>query len=334
MKKATFVYDGDGRKMKRECVIFLSWQSDRKDCRNFVLNVAEKLQENLDNNILTVQVDRNTCSVPGAPDIGNTIFEKIDKCDLFIADLTLVNDPESGYRKTPNPNVLIELGYAVKALKWDHIILLQCIDYGGVEDLPFDVNHRRVCKFTVGNNTESEEEREKKRSDSKKVVLGNIVDTIRLLYDKNELFGGKRGKIPKFELYCCGYDPFMSNIILTIKNVSLVYISNLKIQSFQVVFDGEKTEHSINIYALLEKKSFGLGESTKVYLHNGKLGAGEGYTNSVWKNYAIVIRFLCENEDSEVFYFETRKHIQNVDLINMNEQWEVQHIEFFEENTQ
>ena len=87
-----------------ECLLFLSWQSDRRDCRNFVTSVVQKLPEKVAD-IASVILDRDTVNVPGSPDIGDTIFEKIDSCDLFIADITLINDKDSGYRRTPNPNV-------------------------------------------------------------------------------------------------------------------------------------------------------------------------------------------------------------------------------------
>ena len=69
---------------KPECLLFLSWQSDRKDCRNFVSSMLEKLPEKVAD-LVTIIVDRDTVNVPGSPDIGDTIFEKIDRCNLFIA---------------------------------------------------------------------------------------------------------------------------------------------------------------------------------------------------------------------------------------------------------
>lgn len=145
---------------KPECLLFLSWQSDRKDCRSFVLSVVDKLPDKVAD-FVTVTVDRDTVNVPGSPDIGDTIFEKIDNCDLFIADITLINDKDSHYRRTPNPNVMIELGYAIKTLGWERIILLQCIDYGDIEELPFDINHRRISNFTLGESIEDKEEKAK-----------------------------------------------------------------------------------------------------------------------------------------------------------------------------
>lgn len=65
--------------------------------------------------IVLCDIDRDTQGLAGAPDIGDSIYDKIDSADIFIADVTIINQDYAG-RKTPNPNVLIELGYAIKAL--------------------------------------------------------------------------------------------------------------------------------------------------------------------------------------------------------------------------
>ena len=155
------------------CRIFYSWQSDRTDCRNFIANILKKLPNEM-SNLTTVNIDRDTLNVPGSPDIGDTVFEKIERCDLFIADISLINDKDYVCRQTPNPNVLIELGYAIKALGWDKILLLFCKDYGDVESIPFDINHRRISLFELGLNLESKEERQKKKTESKKEMAKRI----------------------------------------------------------------------------------------------------------------------------------------------------------------
>ena len=85
----------------------------------------------------------NTKDVPGSPDITNTILRKIDECDVFIGDLTFVSKSESG-RYFPNPNVLIELGYALKSLSDGRLINVMNTAFGEPEgNLPFDLAHKR-----------------------------------------------------------------------------------------------------------------------------------------------------------------------------------------------
>jgi hypothetical protein len=98
--------------------VFFSWQSDLPNTsnRNFIEDCIKKAIKEMKQNSkyqLILGLDRDTASIQGTPDIANTIFEKIDKSCFFIADISLINGSSRKYKKTPNPNVLIELGYAV-----------------------------------------------------------------------------------------------------------------------------------------------------------------------------------------------------------------------------
>lgn len=66
--------------------------------------------------------DEATTGTTGSPNIVTTLFSKIDNCDLFIADLSLCfTEDRQNEKKSPNPNVLLELGYAVKTLGWGQV---------------------------------------------------------------------------------------------------------------------------------------------------------------------------------------------------------------------
>ena len=80
-----------------------------------------------------VTADRDTQGVFGSPDIVETIFSKIDDCDIFVADVSAVTTypvldsegiPTDRIKATPNPNVLLELGYAVRVLGWENVICI------------------------------------------------------------------------------------------------------------------------------------------------------------------------------------------------------------------
>lgn len=166
--------------MNKKCTIFYSWQSDMKVSRNFISDCLDKLRKKI-KNIILCDIDRDTQGLAGAPDIGDSIYEKIDSADIFIADVTIINGDYAG-RKTPNPNVMIELGYAIKSLGWDRIILLYDKDFGEIEEFPFDINHRRITSFTL----ESCEEKAKMRD----YVLSCITATIQILEQEHRLYGG------------------------------------------------------------------------------------------------------------------------------------------------
>lgn len=131
--------------------IFFSWQSDTRAAANRTLiqvaleAAAAKLRDDESISIHPV-IDRDTREVPGAPDIGATIFKKIDGCAAFVADVTIINSGAGG-RPTPNPNVLIELGYAFKSLGNRRLILVQNVAFGGPELLPFDLRQKRVLPY-------------------------------------------------------------------------------------------------------------------------------------------------------------------------------------------
>jgi hypothetical protein len=80
----------------------------------------------------------------------DTIIEKINAADAFVPDLTFVAITEEG-KHVPNPNVLLEYGYALSAKTHSIMIPVMNILYGPPEKLPFDMGHRRhPLKFDLG----------------------------------------------------------------------------------------------------------------------------------------------------------------------------------------
>jgi hypothetical protein len=94
-------------------------------------------------------VDRDTQGVPGVPPIVDTIFHKIDSATIFVPDLTFVGK-RIDRRPTPNPNVLVEYGWALKSLRYTRIIPVMNVAFGEPtpETMPFDMRHLRHPKCT------------------------------------------------------------------------------------------------------------------------------------------------------------------------------------------
>ncbi len=131
--------------------IFYSWQSDliSKYNRNFIEESIKKALQNLNKSedyIVELNLDRDTKGEAGTPDIINTIFKKISNSNIFICDISIINY-DSKNKKTPNPNVLLELGYAAAILGWENIICVYNKSYGEVENLPFDLKFRRPILY-------------------------------------------------------------------------------------------------------------------------------------------------------------------------------------------
>jgi hypothetical protein len=166
--------------MKR--IIFYIWQSDLGSAnRNFIQRALEdaakaiKTDDTLD---IEPIIDRDTAGVPGSPEIAKTIFEKIADADVVVADVSIINR-ESGGRPSPNPNVLIEAGYALSAIGHERIILVFNTAFGKVEDLPFDLRPRRVTKYHIPQDAADRSAERKKLQRSLEEALKAILPGIK-----------------------------------------------------------------------------------------------------------------------------------------------------------
>jgi hypothetical protein len=144
--------------------IFYAWQSDRpqKTHRYLIRDAAKEAVKRLADDADvedSPRLDHDTKDMPGTPEIAATIFRKIQESGAFIADLTFIGatDPHDGDKKLlPNPNVLLELGYAARSIGWDRIICVMNTAYGPVEEQIFDIKQRRwpICYTLQGENPE------------------------------------------------------------------------------------------------------------------------------------------------------------------------------------
>jgi hypothetical protein len=176
--------------------VFYSWQSDLPNNTNraFINNAIEKAITEIKSDetfTLIPFLDRDTAGLAGSPDIAASIFEKINQSSVFICDISIVNGVCEEYRATPNPNVLIELGYAISELGWDKIILVMNEVYGGVDLLPFDLRGRRILTYKITSDTEHKAEERKKIVS----VLKNGIREILLHLDNKESVASDLAKI-------------------------------------------------------------------------------------------------------------------------------------------
>jgi hypothetical protein len=135
--------------------IFWSWQSDTpgKVGRHFVrdaLRLAiESLRQAPDVEEPTaaetresIHLDHDRQGVSGSPDLARTIFDKINRSAVFVADVTLVGTSDNGSKRLINPNVAIEYGHAHHSLGDEAILMVQNTHYGDRDALPFDLKHK------------------------------------------------------------------------------------------------------------------------------------------------------------------------------------------------
>ena len=125
--------------------LFYSWQSDEPTGRAFIADALRQVSD-----VIGIEIETATRDKVGSPDISATIIEKIDASDLFLADVSIINSMSEDARKMPNPNVMFELGYAMKSLGEDNIILVANTDITDIALLPFDIRNRRMALESFG----------------------------------------------------------------------------------------------------------------------------------------------------------------------------------------
>lgn len=154
--------------MKNTIKIFYSWQSDlaektnKRAIRDMLIKAKSQIEQEHKINIL---IDEATNEEIGSPNIPLTIVRKIVEADIFIADISIVNNDYHG-RRMPNPNVMFELGFAVGKLGWGRVILMFNKFEAKVENLPFDIDRHRVFQYGIS---------QKDDNDKIKSIIGSFV---------------------------------------------------------------------------------------------------------------------------------------------------------------
>lgn len=127
--------------------VFYSWQSDNSRARNkfkraleiAVRQIGEDLEE-----ADRPELDSDTQGTFASVDITKTIFKKIDECAVFVADVTPIAEVDD--KLIPNPNVMAELGYALKT-KNEYSLFVYCYDGERPErSMPFDIGGNKLLR--------------------------------------------------------------------------------------------------------------------------------------------------------------------------------------------
>ncbi|WP_128089424.1 hypothetical protein [Bradyrhizobium viridifuturi] len=143
--------------------IFWAWQFDLpgKISRHFIRGALEEAiaQINAINGIeepdeefqAGLQLDYGRKSLKGSPDLAIEILKKIDAATVFVGDVTPVGrgaphvtdeNVSSDGKALMNPNVAIELGYALKSKTTENVLMVMNGYYGKRADMPFDLGHK------------------------------------------------------------------------------------------------------------------------------------------------------------------------------------------------
>lgn len=150
--------------------IFYSWQmtTDVIYNKDFILECINEgvmvLEQEPEFRNVEFIIQNSTANAPGSPVVPTKINdERIPKCDIFIADLTIINrnyptslsaeqieELNKTIPPTPNPNVLIEFGVAYDAIGVDRILSFTNGTLGSIKEndhiIPFDI---RLLKWPI-----------------------------------------------------------------------------------------------------------------------------------------------------------------------------------------
>jgi len=135
--------------------VFYAWQTDSDESfnRSFIEDCLKRAIRKLNReNLSDLVIDQDTKNVPGMPDIGHTILEKIAKSVVVVADLTLINPAavrRPDERPVSKPNVLFALGDAFGTLGPQAMVGMFNTTSGEVEELPFDLRPKRLMTYRL-----------------------------------------------------------------------------------------------------------------------------------------------------------------------------------------
>ena len=234
--------------------VFYSWQSDLPGnvTRYFIRKcIDDAIVHAKEADAIEAERDEATKDMTGSPNIVTALFSKIDECDLFVADVSLCftcntkrTNGKEIIKHSPNPNVLLELGYAVKRLGWEKVICL-CNTTFGIE-YPFDIAHNRITTFCLeGKNKDSV------KRDISKILYSNI----QKMRNQNPIT--KAG----FANHIIGsYDFDQQKVIKSVKSIEIgkkdsfiLHNDELIERSIQLISDINEINNRINNYKMAEE---------------------------------------------------------------------------------
>ena len=163
--------------MKKKFTIFYSWQNDTDGDRQYVRNVLQNSVDALMKELeVDIQIDSDSRDEDGEKSIDVAILKKIANCDFFVCDVTPVeklHPSDEVYKEMPNPNVMLELGFAIGNIGWERCILVWNTLRGAQQNAPFDIRNHITTGYEFSKEM-SKEELNNKGLRLKSVLKGKI----------------------------------------------------------------------------------------------------------------------------------------------------------------
>ena len=167
--------------------VFWSWQDDSPGNanRHFIREALAAAVAAIEGDYEAEDADRpeldhDTKGVAGALEIVPTLMSKIAASAVFVADVTPVGETAKG-KALPNPNVMVELGWSLnKPGDGRQIYVLNTANGWKVEQLPFDIRHRRVLTYTLSDLADT-----KTRERVKKEMVKDLTSAIKAILNEH-----------------------------------------------------------------------------------------------------------------------------------------------------
>ena len=126
--------------------LFYSWQSDNKDAKCVIRKALDTVMKQLKGNHIAIEIIEGGGG-EGFISIEDAVRMKIQRCDIFVGDVTPVGNVVMKGKLLPNANVMYEMGIATECLTADRIIAVAMAGDWKVENMPFDFNHYSMVWF-------------------------------------------------------------------------------------------------------------------------------------------------------------------------------------------
>lgn len=158
-----------------EVRIFYSWQSKTdlefnkkfiEECLKSAIKIIKpKLEIGTE-----IYLDRDTKDIPGTPNVLLSINQKIEICNIFLCDLSFINNSDYQILNQEelfvSPNVMKEFGQAESSIGTNNIICVSNIAYGKPSEIsmPFDIRqYRWPIEYELSKNNIGDKENQKNK---------------------------------------------------------------------------------------------------------------------------------------------------------------------------
>ena len=226
--------------------IFWSWQSDnhQPSGRYFVREILTQLAKELNGEAEDaerpesedeaddrVKVDYDTFGVGGSPPIAETILGKIREAAVFVADVTSVGKTAGG-KQLPNPNVMIELGYAMKVLSYQRIVLVMNTGEGAsLKHLPFDLRHWRAPATYSLRRDATDERKAEVMAELKDALRERIIPSLKVAADAQREDRRRTHRAPELAVVIGGDDKAPLRISQTVHSLGVKTLDEIRAQT-------------------------------------------------------------------------------------------------------